>query len=157
MVLGLIVAAVVAVLDQIAKWWVLAAVMDPPRVIPVTGFFNLVLAWNRGVSFGMFNEEGVFSRFALPVLTIAIIVALLFWMRTADRPRVAVAIGLIVGGAIGNLVDRLVFGAVVDFLDVHVAGVHWPAFNVADSGITVGATLLVLDALFGPSEKHKIR
>ncbi|MCH8236882.1 MAG: signal peptidase II [Proteobacteria bacterium] len=150
---GLAVAVAVLAADQITKWWLLSAVMQPPRVIPVTPFFNLVLGWNRGVSFGILNSESLISAWLLPLAVIAIIVALGVWLTRADRPRVAVALGLIIGGAIGNLVDRLRFGAVTDFLDFYAAGFHWPAFNLADSGITVGAIVLILDSLFVREEK----
>ena len=150
---GLIVSAGVLAADQITKWWILSAVMQPPRVIPVTPFFNLVLGWNRGVSFGIFNSESPIITWVLPLAVIAIIVALGAWLYRADRPRVAAALGLIIGGAIGNLVDRLRFGAVADFLDFYAAGFHWPAFNLADSGITVGAIVLILDSLFVREEK----
>ena len=150
---GLMVLALVLAADQITKWWILSTVMQPPRVIPVTPFFNLVLGWNRGVSFGILNSESLISAWLLPLAVIAIIVALGVWLTRADRPRVAVALGLIIGGAIGNLVDRLRFGAVTDFLDFYAAGFHWPAFNLADSGITVGAIVLILDSLFVREEK----
>ena len=150
---GLMVLALVLAADQITKWWILSTVMQPPRVIPVTPFFNLVLGWNRGVSFGILNSESLIRAWLLPLAVIAIIVALGVWLTRADRPRVAVALGLIIGGAIGNLVDRLRFGAVTDFLDFYAAGFHWPAFNLADSGITVGAIVLILDSLFVREEK----
>ena len=150
---GLMVLALVLAADQITKWWILSTVMQPPRVIPVTPFFNLVLGWNRGVSFGILNSESPLSAWLLPLAVIAIIAVLGVWLYRADRLRVAAAIGLILGGAIGNLVDRLRFGAVADFLDFHAAGFHWPAFNLADSGITVGAIVLILDSLFVSEEK----
>lgn len=150
---GLIVSAAVLAADQVTKWWILSTVMQPPRIIPVTPFFNLVLGWNRGVSFGMLNSEADLSAWLLPLAVIAITVALGVWLYRSDRPRVAAALGLIIGGAIGNLVDRVRYGAVLDFLDFHAAGFHWPAFNLADSGITVGAIVLILDSLFIREEK----
>jgi signal peptidase II len=84
----------------------------------------------------------------LSILALVIVGVLLFWLRKADGKLIPAAIGLIVGGAVGNVIDRVVHGAVVDFLDVYWGGYHWPAFNVADSGITVGAILLVVDSLF---------
>lgn len=150
---GLIVSAAVLAADQVTKWLILSTVMQPPRIIPVTPFFNLVLGWNRGVSFGMLNSEADLSAWLLPLAVIAITVALGVWLYRSDRPRVAAALGLIIGGAIGNLVDRVRYGAVLDFLDFHAAGFHWPAFNLADSGITVGAIVLILDSLFVREEK----
>lgn len=150
--LGLLVAVPVILLDQLVKWWVLADLMEPPRVIVVTGFFNLVLVWNRGVSFGMFNAESVWGPTILAGLALVICACLVIWLRRVESRFLAVAIGLVLGGAIGNVIDRARFGAVVDFLDFHAFGQHWPAFNVADSAITVGVALLLYDSLF---EKRK--
>ena len=150
---GVIVAAAVLVLDQASKWWILSSVMQPPRVIPLTPFFNLVLGWNRGVSFGLFNMDSPLNTWVLPLLTAAIAASLAVWLYRAERMRVALGLGLIVGGAIGNLIDRVRFGAVADFLDFHAFGFHWPAFNAADSGITVGALVILLDALLTGDEK----
>jgi signal peptidase II len=152
---GLGVAAFVAVLDQATKLWIVDAVMQPPRIIPVTPFFNIVMAWNRGVSFGMFYSDSAAAVWILTALALAIVAALVIWLRGADRLPVVAALGLIIGGALGNVADRLQFGAVRDFLDFHAAGYHWPAFNVADACITVGAVLLVLDSLFVKDEKPK--
>ena len=145
--LGLGITAAVVALDQIGKWVVLAAVMDPPRIIPGLPFFNLVLVWNRGVSFGMFGG-GAVPAWAFVLLAAAIVGLLLFWLRRAELRWSAVAIGLVIGGAVGNVIDRLVHGAVVDFLDFHLAGYHWPAFNLADSAITVGVIMLLAESLF---------
>lgn len=150
---GLIIAAVAVVLDQLSKVWILNEVMAPPRLIEVTPFFNLVLAWNRGVSFGMFNNDSAYGPLLLTGLAIAIVVALTIWLWRADNKWVASALGLVIGGAVGNVIDRVRFGAVVDFLDVHAFGYHWPAFNIADSAICVGAAILILESLFRPSEK----
>ncbi len=153
--LGLVVAIVVIVFDQATKWWIMAMVMQPPRIIPVTPFFNLVTVWNRGISFGLFDGDSAVNVWILPLVALAIVVALVAWLRRVQGVWLASAIGLVIGGALGNVVDRLRFGAVADFLDFHVAGHHWPAFNVADSGITVGVTMLVLDSLFLGGEKPK--
>ncbi len=146
--LGLGLAGLTLFVDQLSKWWILDAVMLPPRTIEVTSFFNLVLVWNRGISFGLFNQPGGWNAVILSALALAIVVILLVWMARSQHRLTALALGLIVGGAIGNVIDRLRFGAVVDFLDVHYAGWHWPAFNVADSAISAGAVLLIADALF---------
>ena len=153
---GLLVAALVAALDQASKWWILSRVMDPPRLIPVTPFFNLVLGWNRGISFGLFNSDSALNAVILPLLAVAIIAALVVWLWRSERLLIAIAIGLVIGGGGGNVVDRLRFdGAVADFLDFHAAGYHWPAFNLADAGITVGAAMLIVDSLFIHPERHK--
>jgi len=152
---GLLIAVVVAALDQASKWWIITQVMDPPRYVEVTPFFNLVMAWNRGVSFGLFNNDSPYNAWVLTGLATVIVIALLVWLVRSEGKMVLVGIGLVVGGAVGNVVDRLRYGAVADFLDFHVAGLHWPAFNLADSTITVGALLLVLDSLFRGSETPK--
>ncbi len=128
--------------------------MQPPRVIPVLPFFNLVLVWNRGVSFGMFGD-GSAGPWLLVLLAVGIVAALLWWLRKAEGLLSVASLGLIIGGAVGNVIDRLVHGAVVDFLDFHAAGWHWPAFNVADSAITVGVVLLLAESLF-PS-RHPLK
>ena len=151
---GLLVGAVVVVLDQVVKWAVLAHVMQPPRVIEVAPFFNLVLAWNRGISFGMFGG-GVMPVWALAALALAIVAFLGVWLWRTGGWVVVVGIGSIIGGAVGNVIDRLRFGAVADFLDFHVMGHHWPAFNVADTAISVGAAILVLESLFAGRERPK--
>jgi signal peptidase II len=143
---GLGLAAVVLVLDQATKWWMLEVVgiaLRPP--IEVTPFFNLVMVWNRGVSFGLFAHEAEVMPYVLSGVAVAISVALFVWLARAERRWIAAAIGLVVGGAVGNVIDRLRFGAVADFFDVHVAGWHWPAFNVADAAIVVGVGMILLD------------
>ncbi len=150
---GLIVSAAVLALDQVTKWWVVFTVMQPPRIIEVTPFFNLVLGWNYGISFGFLNSAPALAQWLLPMVVVVITSALGVWLYRTDRLQPAVALGLVIGGAIGNLIDRLRFGAVADFLDFHAFGVHWPAFNAADSAITVGAVALILDSLFVGDKK----
>jgi signal peptidase II len=152
---GLAVAALVVVLDQVTKWWIVNIVMMPPEVIEVVPFFNLVLTWNRGVSFGMFNSGSPLNAWILGVVAVGIAGSLLVWLMRVDRMILALALGLIIGGAVGNLIDRVRFGAVADFLDVHALGYHWPAFNVADSAITIGVVVLIADSLFGSAERRK--
>lgn len=141
---GAATAALAFALDQATKWWVLAHLMDPPRVIPVTPFFNLVLGWNRGVSFGLLSVDHPATPWLLSSLALAVIVGLVVWTTRDRRPGMAVSVGFIVGGALGNVVDRLRHGAVTDFLDFHVAGYHWPTFNLADTAIFIGVALLLL-------------
>lgn len=152
MKLGIVWAVVVAVLDQISKYAILEYVMAPPRPIEVTPFFNIVLAWNRGVSFGMFGHESDLGPILLTLLAVAISIGLLIWMWRAEDKLTALALGLIVGGAVGNVIDRVRFQAVTDFLDFHAFGYHWPAFNVADSGICIGAGILIVSSLFRREE-----
>ncbi|MEO5338365.1 MAG: signal peptidase II [Magnetospirillum sp. WYHS-4] len=156
LVRGLVPAAVVMVLDQITKLVMVGAVMQPSRVIEVTPFFNLVMTWNRGVSFGMFNTGSPWNAWVLTAVALVICAALVAWLRKAEGRWVPLALGLVIGGALGNVIDRLHWGAVADFLDFHAFGYHWPAFNLADSAITVGAAALVLDSLFAGPEKPKL-
>lgn len=154
-VLGMILAVSVIVLDQLSKWAIMG-IMRPPRVIEITSFFNLVVGWNRGVSFGMFNTDSPLNVWILSILALCIVVVLSVWLTRTDRRTIAAGLGLIIGGAIGNVIDRLRFGAVFDFLDLHAFGYHWPAFNIADSAITVGAVILVADALFARPGDRKL-
>lgn len=153
--LGWGVAVLVAALDQWSKWWVFDRLLAETPRIEVTSFFNLVVAWNTGISFGMFGAGGETGKWLLIAVAMVIVAFLARWLRQAEVKYTAIAIGLIIGGAFGNVIDRVRLGAVADFLDFHVAGYHWPAFNVADSAITLGAVLLLLEALFSPQETPK--
>ena len=137
-------AALVLILDQISKTWVLANFHLMDRQI-VTSFFNLVLVFNPGASFSFLADAGGWQKWFFVILAAGISFWLLGLLRKHAQERLLpAALALILGGAIGNLIDRLRFDAVVDFLDFHVAGYHWPAFNVADSAITVGIVLMLL-------------
>lgn len=148
-------AAAVVVLDQASKWAIREVIMQPPRVIEVTSFFNLVLTFNRGVSFGMFSGEEPWKPYVLVLLSLVIVAALLWWLYRTPTATLSLAVGLICGGAIGNVIDRLYMPGVVDFLDFHWGPWHWPAFNLADSAITVGVSIIVLDGLFDGRSKAK--
>jgi signal peptidase II len=143
---GLGVALAVAALDRLSKAWLVDLVQASGGFVELTPFFNLVMVWNRGISFGLLPADGD-GRWLLIAVTTAIVVALLVWLARAEHRWIAAALGLIIGGAASNIVDRLWYGAVADFFDVHAFGYHWPAFNVADSAIVLGVGLLVLDAL----------
>lgn len=134
-------------LDQLHKWWMLDVVnIAEQSPLQITSFFNLVMAWNTGISFSMFADaEGGQAKW-LTALALAIIAMLLWWMRTAEDNPTAIGIGLIVGGALGNVIDRVRFGAVADFFDFHVMGYHWPAFNIADSLIFCGVVLIIVQS-----------
>jgi len=147
--LGLLLAAAVLALDQLSKWWILAVVMDPPRTIAVAPAFNLVMGWNRGVSFGLFGGDDALSPWILIGVALAIVAVLGRWLWQTEDRLLGAALGPVIGGALGNVVDRVRFGAVFDFLDFHWAGYHWPAFNVADAAITLGAAGLLVHALVG--------
>lgn len=139
------VATAVATLDQLTKGWIVASVARWESIPVIPGFFDIVHTHNRGVAFGMFNNLPESMRILfLVALAVAIVIGLIWWAHN-NLPRFGdrIAVACIVGGAIGNLVDRIRIGEVVDFLDVYLGSHHWPAFNVADSAITVGAGVLM--------------
>lgn len=154
--IGLVLSAIVVALDQASKaYFYDLLITSGRRAIEILPFFNLVTVWNYGISFGLFNQGSPEAAYLFVAVALAIVVALLFWLKSADHPRIAVALGLVIGGAIGNVVDRLRFGAVFDFFDFHAFGWHWPAFNVADAAITIGVGLLFIDALFTARQSSK--
>ena len=135
----------VVLADQVTKALVLARFSLGERV-ELTGFFNMVLVYNKGAAFSFLSDAGGWQTPALVVFAVvAIGVVGTFIVRSPGRLMLCTGLALILGGALGNLIDRVRFGQVVDFLDFHAAGWHWPAFNVADSAITVGAALLILE------------
>ena len=153
---GLAVAALAVLADRLSKLWLLDGV-DIARVGPVEvlPFFDLVMVWNRGVSFGMFQSGDEAGRWMLIGLALAISAVLVVWMWRADSGRLAVALGLVVGGALSNVHDRFIYGAVADFFLLHAGEWRFPAFNLADSAITVGVALLLLDSLLAPGEAKR--
>ena len=145
--LGLLVAVLAIGVDQATKWWILLDVMNPPRVIDVTHFFNIVLVWNRGISFGIFSNDSIVGVWILSLLALIIVGFLANWLRKAESKRVTIAL-VHHWRCDWCVIDRAVHTAVLDFLDFYVGSFRWPAFNAADSFITVGAVLLILDSLF---------
>ncbi len=145
---GLVVAAVACGLDRASKWWLMDLMADAGGRLEVLPFFNLVMVWNPGVSFGMFQTGSAWAPWLLSGVALIIIAILLRWLIKTENKWEAGALGLVIGGAFGNVIDRLVWGRVADFFDAHVAGWHWPAFNIADAAIVVGAAILVFDGLF---------
>ena len=141
-------AAFVIVADQLSKHWILFVYDLPSRFsVPIAGPFSLTMVWNRGVSFGLFRADADLVRWILTLFSICVAVALAIWVRKAHRPLLGVGLGLVIGGAIGNAIDRIRFGAVVDFLDFQRLGFFPWVFNVADSAITIGVVFLLLDSL----------
>lgn len=147
---GLGVAAAIAAADQASKAAVRAFFGEQgcaDHRVPVTRFFDLVLTCNRGMSFGLFNEKGAPAALFLALFAAAIVILLLFWLSRTRSLFLGIAIGLVIGGAVGNLIDRLRFGGVVDFLYFHIGSWYWPAFNLADSAITIGVAAMLIDGL----------
>jgi len=153
------------IIDQLTKWLVLEYVFRPelgaepldlfawfqdgirlPFIrIELTSFFNLTMVWNEGVSFGLFQSGNPW-----PLIILALVISAVFtgWLLKTDTWREAIPLSMIVGGALGNVIDRFHFGAVADFLDFHLMGWHYPAFNIADSLISIGIVILIVNSLF---------
>lgn len=144
--------ALVVVLDQIAKWVVLSK-LSFGEAIPVTSFFQLVLVYNPGAAFSFLADHSGWQRWFFIVLALVVCGWLLTMLRTHQRElALPLAFSLVIGGAIGNVIDRVVHGAVVDFLYFHIGRYGWPAFNVADSAITVGVALMLLAQFRAPRD-----
>lgn len=146
-------AAIVFVVDQLVKYWIVNIVQLESRVsIPVLPFFSLTWVENRGVSMGMMTAESEAGRWLLVGLTAVIAIVVAVWIRREKQWPEALALGLVLGGALGNIVDRIRFGYVVDFVHLHAGRWSFYVFNVADAAITVGVVILLLRALFGRSD-----
>ena len=145
-------AAVLAVLDQLLKWLVNASIA-PDEIVRLAPFFNLVNVRNYGAAFGLLNDPSSAWQFWLFAATTAVALAVILYVARSAAEKdwiLFIALGLILGGAAGNFIDRVRLRSVVDFLDFHVAGWHWPAFNLADICICVGAFVIALIVLFSP-------
>jgi signal peptidase II len=166
-------------IDQLSKWSIIEYVIKPglfgdakEAVTPffswlfqsadrlpfftteITSWLNVVMVWNQGVSFGLFNTETQYGPLILTIITGTIAIGFFMWMIVSKSCTQKFALALVIGGAIGNIVDRLRFEAVIDFIDIHAFGYHWPAFNVADSTIVIGVVLLMLHTMItGEAEK----
>ncbi len=147
MLAGLITALAAVVSDQASKALVFGFLAETQPVVAVTPFFNLVSAWNTGVSFSMFDNLGGAGVYILSAFSLVVVGFLLYWLSREKTLLMQVSLGMVIGGAIGNVIDRVRIGAVFDFLDVHFGGYHWPGFNLADSFICIGAVLIICDGL----------
>jgi signal peptidase II len=154
--LGVLSALLVLAADQGSKYWILY-VLDLPelRRVVVLPVLNLTMVWNRGVTFGLLNGFGQWSSLALAGVALAVVAALGVWLRRAESTLVAVALGVIAGGAVSNVIDRLRFGAVVDFIHAHAGGWSWYVFNLADAAIVCGVAALVLESLLPRTRKSR--
>ena len=172
-ILGLGLIIDIIILDQLSKWWVTEYILRPETgeapislgqwimnaparlgavSVPVIQNFNFSMVWNPGVSFGMLQNAGIWP---LVVLTLAISAVLLYCLIKSETTFESLSYGMIIGGALGNLIDRFRFGAVADFLDVYVGTYHWPAFNVADACISIGVVLLLIQGIFMNKKDEK--
>ena len=147
-VLGAVAALVVLVADQVSKWWVVD-VLHLPQVgqIVLLPVLNFTMVWNRGVTFGLLTSFGDSSYLLLAAVALAVVIALVVWLRRAESRLVAISLGAIVGGALANVIDRLRFGAVIDFIHAHIGDWSWYVFNLADAAIVCGVAALVIDSL----------
>ena len=164
------VAVDIIILDQLSKWAVTEMFLrpeingekginlfdwyqSPPSMmgyahIQITSFFNIVMAWNTGVSFSLFSNYGAYMPSILIIVALGIVALFSVWLWRAENHIYGICYALIIGGALGNVIDRARFGAVIDFLDFHVMGYHWPAFNVADMAVVIGVGLLMVVSFF---------
>jgi signal peptidase II len=145
---GILVAAVTFVLDQALKLWLLFGFQlgQKGRVV-VAPFLDLILTWNTGISYGMFQQDGDLGRWILIAIKLGAVVLLTLWLARADSRLTALSLGLIIGGALGNAIDRLAYGAVADFILFHAGSFTWYVFNLADAAIVAGVIGLLYDSL----------
>lgn len=154
-ILGGLIALVGLIVDQAVKTWLLFGfdLAEKGRVV-ITPFFDLVLVWNRGISYGLFAADSQGQVWFLVAVKTAITLALIIWLVRNTDKLTAIALGLLIGGAIGNTIDRVLYGAVVDFASLHAFGYYWYVFNLADVWVVAGVALLLYDAfLVGRSQK----
>ena len=152
--LGLGVAAATALIDQAHKAWMLYVYDIAARgIVRIASFFDLVLVWNRGISYGLLPQESTLGRLGLILFAFGASAGLAAWLARVDTKLTAISIGLIIGGAVGNAIDRILYGAVADFFSFHAFGFQWYVFNIADAAIVAGVVGLLYDSLFGGHKK----
>lgn len=148
--LGLVLALFGLISDQGHKYWMLNHYdIDAWGRVQITPFFDLVLVWNEGISYGLFSQDSDLGRMVLIGLTSLVVLGLLVWLVRAETKLVAASLGLVIGGAIGNIIDRIYHGAVADFFYLHIGSFNWYVFNIADVWIVTGVIGLLYDSFFG--------
>jgi signal peptidase II len=157
--LGLTLLALTLAADRVSKEALIGR-LDGQDPVAVTDFFTLVMVWNRGVSFGLFQQGDDVGRYLLTGFAVVVALVLIAWMWRNGARIAVIGLALVAGGALGNAYDRVVYGAVADFFDFHLDGIHFWAFNIADAAITIGVGFLLLDAFRGgakvaPSPKEQ--
>lgn len=147
-------AMIIVLIDQMTKYWI-GNLLYHEQMMPITPFFNLVLVYNQGAAFGLFAEASGWQFYLFTTLALGISVILLLLLHKHHQEIwLSRALSLILGGAIGNVIDRFLHGHVIDFIDIYYQHYHWPAFNVADSAICVGAALLMLESFLTQKMKR---
>lgn len=156
--LGLAVAMLALAADQAHKYWMIEIYRIAERGrVEITPFLDLVMIWNHGISYGLLPQDGIAGRLLLMAFSAVAVTVLFLWMSNAASRLVAISLGLIVGGALGNIADRIMHGAVADFFSFHYAGYYWYVFNIADVAITAGVIGLMIDWLITPSPSQDSR
>ena len=148
-ILFAVISIMIVIVDFITKKWMLSVLFEIPRQIVVTSFFNLTPVWNKGISFGIMSSHPEIIRFIIPVLALLVILYLIRQIHLQQRMQ-QIGSAIIAGGAAGNVIDRFLYGKVVDFFDFHIGGYHWPAFNIADIAICAGVAIIIY-AIIWPS------
>lgn len=146
--------AIMLIADQLTKYWV-AHSLDLYQMIPVTRFFNLVYVHNFGAAFSFLDNQNGWQKWLFTILAVFVCLILVWCLKRMRQPQPMTACGyaLVISGALGNVMDRMIHGYVIDFLDFYWKGYHWPAFNIADSCICVGAVLLIIDSFLHPARR----
>ncbi|MDA7569054.1 signal peptidase II [Emcibacteraceae bacterium] len=148
--IGAISALIAFLLDRVSKWWFIDVYELPLKgTVEILPIFDVVMVWNRGVSFGFLSVNDDLGRWTLVAMNLVIVAVLLYWLKSAKNIMLSSAIGLVIGGAFGNIYDRIKFGAVADFFQFHWQEWYFAVFNVADSFIFIGAMLLIFNSTFG--------
>lgn len=145
---GFAIAVIALLLDQGFKWWILKTYdIASHGLVTITPFFDITLVWNKGISYGLFQQDSEVGRYFLIAIILCIIGVLMVWLTRASGYLMATAMGLVLGGAMGNVIDRLLYGAVADFFSFHFWGYNWYVFNLADVWVVAGAALLIYDSV----------
>jgi signal peptidase II len=149
--LGLALALAILVLDRLSKWWLVEVFdLEAHGRVEVTSFFDLVLVMNKGISYGLLQADGLAVQIAIVIIALGICAFLLRWLLRGASKWQTILIGLVIGGALGNSYDRLVYGGVIDFVSLHAFDFYWYVFNIADIAIVTGAGILIYDVLLAP-------
>ena len=152
--LGLALGAFAFAADQLHKWWMIHVYdIGSKGTVEITSFLNLVMLWNPGISYGLLQQDGFWGRSVLIVFALIAVVVMIYWLAQCESTLGAAALGLIIGGALGNVVDRLIYGAVADFFSFHAFGFYWYIFNIADVAIVAGVAGLLYDFIFHGRKK----